>query len=99
MFILFLLWCPVNTHMHADHVTGTGLLKKLLPGTKSLISKSSGAQADVYIEEGFDIQFGRHRLTVRSTPGHTNGMQIVLFLHICVLLNVYSDEKYFKETS
>lgn len=63
----------MNTHMHADHVTGTGLLKKLLPGSKSLISKSSGAQADIYVEEGVDIQFGRHRLSVRATPGHTNG--------------------------
>jgi len=63
----------MNTHMHADHVTGTGLLKKLLPGSKSLISKSSGAAADVYVEDGFDVQFGRHRLTVRATPGHTNG--------------------------
>jgi sulfur dioxygenase len=68
--------------MHADHVTGTGLLKKLLPGSKSLISKASGAQADVFVEEGFDIQFGRHRLTVRATPGHTNGMQAVLFFNV-----------------
>jgi hypothetical protein len=74
--------------MHADHVTGTGLLKKLLPGSKSLISKSSGAQADVYVQEGFDIQFGRHRLTVRSTPGHTNGMQ-------AVLLNIYLNKNSF----
>ncbi|KDR08896.1 persulfide dioxygenase ETHE1, mitochondrial [Zootermopsis nevadensis] len=63
----------MNTHMHADHVTGTGLLKKLLPGTKSLISKSSGAVADIYVQADFDVQFGRHKLTVRSTPGHTNG--------------------------
>ncbi|GFG35774.1 hypothetical protein Cfor_03944 [Coptotermes formosanus] len=63
----------MNTHMHADHVTGTGLLKKLLPGSKSLISKASGAQADVFVENGFDVLFGRHQLTVRATPGHTNG--------------------------
>lgn len=60
--------------MHADHVTGTGLLKKLLPDSKSMISKASGAAADIFVEDGSDIQFGRHRLTVRSTPGHTNGM-------------------------
>jgi sulfur dioxygenase len=72
--------------MHADHVTGTGLLKKLLPGTKSLISKSSGAEADVYVQDDFDVQFGRHKLTVRSTPGHTNGMQTDLLPNICVCL-------------
>lgn len=63
----------MNTHMHADHVTGTGLLKKLVPGSKSLISKCSGAQADIYVDEGQDVEFGRHRLEVRATPGHTNG--------------------------
>jgi sulfur dioxygenase len=68
--------------MHADHVTGTGLLKKLLPGTKSLISKASGAQADVYVQDGFDVRFGRHKLTSRSTPGHTNGIQTVLLQNI-----------------
>ena len=40
---LTLKYC-VNTHMHADHITGTGLLKKLLPETKSMISSKSGAQ-------------------------------------------------------
>jgi Zn-dependent hydrolases, including glyoxylases len=72
--------------MHADHVTGTGLLKKLLPGSKSLISKASGAEADVFVEDGFDVQFGRHRLTVRATPGHTNGMQAILFLNMLDVL-------------
>ncbi|XP_071441182.1 persulfide dioxygenase ETHE1, mitochondrial isoform X2 [Hetaerina americana] len=63
----------VNTHMHADHITGTGLLKKLVPGCKSVISKSSGAQADVYVQPGDEISFGSHQLEVRPTPGHTNG--------------------------
>lgn len=63
----------MNTHVHADHITGTGLLKKLVPGCKSLISKMSGAKADVHVEHGDIIEFGSHKLEVRSTPGHTNG--------------------------
>uniref|UniRef100_K7FNY5 ETHE1 persulfide dioxygenase n=1 Tax=Pelodiscus sinensis TaxID=13735 RepID=K7FNY5_PELSI len=35
-----------NTHCHADHITGTGLLKKMLPGCRSVISKDSGPSAD-----------------------------------------------------
>ncbi|XP_071441184.1 persulfide dioxygenase ETHE1, mitochondrial isoform X3 [Hetaerina americana] len=66
----------VNTHMHADHITGTGLLKKLVPGCKSVISKSSGAQADVYVQPGDEISFGSHQLEVRPTPGHTNGQTV-----------------------
>ncbi|XP_059480488.1 persulfide dioxygenase ETHE1, mitochondrial isoform X3 [Neocloeon triangulifer] len=63
----------MNTHMHADHITGTGKLKTLIPGCKSLISKASGAQADVYVNDGEVVNFGRHELEVRATPGHTNG--------------------------
>lgn len=59
--------------MHADHITGTGVLKKLLPGSKSVISKASQALADVTVEHGDMVEFGDHQLEVRSTPGHTNG--------------------------
>uniref|UniRef100_A0A6I8SAI0 Persulfide dioxygenase ETHE1, mitochondrial n=1 Tax=Xenopus tropicalis TaxID=8364 RepID=A0A6I8SAI0_XENTR len=62
-----------NTHCHADHITGTGVLKKLLPGCKSVISKDSGARADVYIQEGDQIKFGKFWVEARSTPGHTDG--------------------------
>ncbi|CAI7922220.1 unnamed protein product [Closterium sp. NIES-54] len=63
----------LNTHAHADHVTGTGLLKKRVPGIKSVISSASGARADVLVGHGDVIPFGRFGLQVRSTPGHTNG--------------------------
>jgi len=38
-------------------VTGTGILKNLT-GCKSMISKISGAKADVYIKDGDTIDFG-----------------------------------------
>lgn len=63
----------VNTHCHADHITGSGLLKKLLPGCKSVISRHSGASADVHIDEGDVVKFGKFTLETRSTPGHTDG--------------------------
>ncbi|XP_072325048.1 persulfide dioxygenase ETHE1, mitochondrial isoform X1 [Scyliorhinus torazame] len=62
-----------NTHCHADHVTGTGLLKKILTGCRSVIAKDSGALADIYIQEGDTINFGEFYLEARSTPGHTDG--------------------------
>lgn len=68
----------VNTHAHADHITGTGLLKQKHVnenGTsmKSVISKASGAQADLLIEHGDRIAFGHRFVTAKSTPGHTGG--------------------------
>ncbi|XP_011349448.1 persulfide dioxygenase ETHE1, mitochondrial isoform X2 [Ooceraea biroi] len=63
----------LNTHMHADHITGTGRLKSLLPGCKSMISRASGAEADIFLQADDQIHFGRHYLKVLSTPGHTEG--------------------------
>nr|XP_020668452.1 persulfide dioxygenase ETHE1, mitochondrial isoform X1 [Pogona vitticeps] len=62
-----------NTHCHADHITGTGLLKNLLPGCRSVISKDSGASADIHIQEGSALKFGAFALEARATPGHTDG--------------------------
>ncbi|KAL3884289.1 hypothetical protein ACJMK2_024437 [Sinanodonta woodiana] len=63
----------VNTHVHADHITGTGEIKKKIPTCKSVISKISEAQADVKVKEGDKIKFGKFEIECRSTPGHTNG--------------------------
>lgn len=64
----------MNTHCHADHLTATGVLKERVPGVKSAISVGSAAKADVLLEPGTDkVKFGDRYLTVRSTPGHTDG--------------------------
>jgi glyoxylase-like metal-dependent hydrolase (beta-lactamase superfamily II)/rhodanese-related sulfurtransferase len=69
---LRLAW-TLDTHVHADHVTGAWLLKERL-GSRIAISAASGAQgADRYLEPGDTVSFGRHRLEARATPGHTNG--------------------------
>jgi sulfur dioxygenase len=52
-------------------------LKTLLPECRSIISKASGAKADIYVEDGDKIEIGDNNecliLECRSTPGHTNG--------------------------
>ncbi|KAF3443560.1 hypothetical protein FNV43_RR13247 [Rhamnella rubrinervis] len=63
----------MNTHVHADHVTGTGLIKSKVPGVKSVISEASKSKADLLIEDGDKLYFGDLFLEVRSTPGHTLG--------------------------
>jgi sulfur dioxygenase len=49
----------INTHCHADHITGTGYLKQLLPGTLSAIGKNAGANADRFLEDSETVDFGR----------------------------------------
>ena len=63
----------MNTHVHADHITGTGRLKKLSPGALSVISANSGGEADLLVKDGDKIVFGSHCLEVAETPGHTEG--------------------------
>mmetsp|Transcript_7836 Transcript_7836/g.11511 ORF Transcript_7836/g.11511 Transcript_7836/m.11511 type:complete len:244 (+) Transcript_7836:118-849(+) len=63
----------INTHAHADHITGTGILKTKVENLQSVISKASKAKADIYVESGDKIEFGDSFITVRSTPGHTEG--------------------------
>lgn len=39
-----------NTHCHADHITGSGLLMRRLPHCESAISEASGAKAAVKLQ-------------------------------------------------
>ena len=63
----------VNTHAHADHITGTGILKQKVNGLQSVIAEASGAKADCAIGPGDRIVFGSRFLMARATPGHTAG--------------------------
>jgi sulfur dioxygenase len=63
----------LDTHVHADHVTGSGLLREQF-GATSVVSERAGVVcSDVQVKQGDRIRFGRHQLQVRETPGHTNG--------------------------
>ena len=63
----------LETHVHADHVTGSGLLRQRL-GSRSVVAKAGGAHcADIQIQHGERINFGGISLEARRTPGHTNG--------------------------
>jgi glyoxylase-like metal-dependent hydrolase (beta-lactamase superfamily II)/rhodanese-related sulfurtransferase len=67
------LIATLETHVHADHVTGAFLLKQRC-GSKIMVSKASGAEgADRYLVQDDVIAFGSRRLLVRVTPGHTGG--------------------------
>ncbi len=67
------LVATLETHVHADHVTGAWLLKQQC-GSAIMLSAECGATgADRYLAHGDPVRFGERWLETRSTPGHTHG--------------------------
>src|SRR5262245_52901769 len=63
----------VETHVHADHVTGASLLKRRT-GSRIVVPAASGADgADLYLKHGDKLRFGTRHVEARATPGHTHG--------------------------
>src|SRR5262249_57489285 len=61
----------LETHVHADHVTGAWRLKEAL-GAEIVVARRAGATgADRYVDDGDTIPVGDVTLDVRATPGHT----------------------------
>lgn len=69
---LRLVW-TLETHVHADHVTGAWLMRHRF-GSRIALAAASGAEgADRLLQPGERVDFGKRYLSVRATPGHTAG--------------------------
>jgi len=63
----------LETHVHADHITGSGLLREKL-GSKSVVHRDGGAMcADLLVTDSVLLQVGDLEFEVRHTSGHTSG--------------------------
>jgi hypothetical protein len=67
------LLCTLETHCHADHVTGAWLMRVALGCKIGLSPKYGATNVDLPLVHGDTIHFGAHSLEVRGTPGHTDG--------------------------
>ena len=62
----------LETHIHADHVTGADRLRDETGAKAAVPEKSGASQVDLAVREGEAIAIGELRLEPLYTPGHTN---------------------------
>jgi glyoxylase-like metal-dependent hydrolase (beta-lactamase superfamily II) len=63
----------LDTHVHADHVTGAWLMR-MSKNAQTVLSARYGIEnVDVPVDHGDVLAFGNCSLAVRATPGHTSG--------------------------
>lgn len=63
----------LETHVHADHVTGAWLLRQRTGSRIVVSAKSEADGADLRVAHGDKLTVGGRCLNVRATPGHTHG--------------------------
>jgi len=67
------LVATLDTHVHADHITGAWLHKQRCGSAIAVAAAAGAQQADRLLQHGDIVTFGQRHLHVRATPGHTNG--------------------------
>ncbi len=65
----------IETHVHADHLSGARQLAELTKTKHHIWEKNGGGTRDF-----LDFRVGENRIKVIETPGHTNGS-------VCLLIN------------
>ena len=63
----------LDTHAHADHVTGSWLMQQATGCAIGLAASVRASHVTRALQHGDRIAFGSRHLEVRSTPGHTDG--------------------------
>jgi len=62
----------LETHIHADHITGSGKLRQLY-NAKIVVHRNSDCDcADILADHGDDLSLGEEHIKILYTPGHTN---------------------------
>ena len=81
---LVLKFC-LETHIHADHITGTGRLRELTGCQGILPLKAQASCADRFIRDREIINLGKIEIKAYETPGHTDSHMAYLVDDNCIL--------------
>ncbi|MCG5075055.1 MBL fold metallo-hydrolase [Paraburkholderia tagetis] len=67
------LQATLDTHVHADHVTGAWRLRQRCASQIALAATVGAEGVNRPLRHGERVAFGKRHLGVRATPGHTSG--------------------------
>ena len=69
----------LDTHVHADHITASGEIRKRT-GAKTALSKDAKVECvDILLEDGQELLLGSKIIKSIATPGHTDSCMCYLF--------------------
>jgi len=62
----------LETHIHADHITGAGAIRNILNSIVLVHENSRSKCADVLVKDGDFVPLGSEKIHIMHTPGHTD---------------------------
>lgn len=62
----------LDTHIHADHITGAGEIRKRTQAKTAVSHEANVDCVDIPLEDGQELLLGDKKIKVIATPGHTN---------------------------
>lgn len=63
----------LDTHVHADHITASGEIRKRTGAKVGISSAYELSCPDFHLEDGQELSFGPFKIKAIHTPGHTIG--------------------------
>jgi sulfur dioxygenase len=63
----------LDTHIHADHITGSGIMREKTGAKIALGEGAAIAKPDILLRDGEILTVGNMEVKALSTPGHTEG--------------------------
>ncbi len=62
----------LDTHIHADHITGAGEIRKRTEAKTAVSRRANVDCVDIALEDGQELTLGSKEIKVIATPGHTD---------------------------
>lgn len=69
----------LDTHVHADHITGAGEVRERTKAHSGVSATANVPCVDIPLNDGQELMLGNKKIKVIATPGHTNSCMSFLF--------------------